>query len=494
MIFERFTEAANQHRNGLAIVDGDQRITYGQLHERVAALRAWLQQNLNPRPGAVIAVAISNTWQFAASFFAIAELGAVFIPCNPQWRAAELGWLVERLGISGVIAESPFRAAWEQIGDLIPPQSVLTMPTGAIPEGRGTAPPRQPESPNEAMVYLTTSGSTGVPRIVPRSHRNLEAGAGNAAASLGIGPGHRLLSVLPFHHANGFHNCMLMPLLCGATLVVMPRFTGAACAELIRREKVNWLIGSPAVYKFLAESADPKQLSSLELPFCGGARLPEAVSRTWSERFGIRLRQMYGMAETSVITMDRAAERQTSEAGTYVGSPIAGLEVRVMDAAGNALGSGAVGEIAVRSDAVMSGYFGEPELNRIIFHDGFFRTGDSGCTDASGNLYLTGRIRRVINIGGVKVDAVEVEQAIEALDGVSECHVDTVTNSFGGEAIRARVTVCAGMPLDRRDVIEHCRQRLAEYKLPRIIEFVDSVPTTMTGKVPAAWKTDEPVR
>src|SRR5579862_480034 len=494
MIFEQFADASSRYRNELAIIDGDQRFTYAELRERVASVRGWLKHTLNPQPGAVIAAAMGNTWQFAASFFAVAETGAVFIPCNPQWRAAELRWLVERLGISAVISEPVCRTAWEQLGDLIPSRSVLTMPATLNAAERGTAEPRQPQSADATAAYLTTSGSTGVPRIVPRTHRNLRAGASSVARSLSIGPGRRLLSVLPFHHANGFHNCMLMPLLCGATLVVMPRFTGAACADLIQREGVNWLIGSPTVYKFLAESADPKQLSSLDLPFCGGARLPEAVLRTWNERFGIRVRQVYGMAETSVIAMDRAAELPVFTTGTYVGSPVAGLEVRVLDAAGKTPNPGAIGEIAVRSEAVMSGYFREPELNHKIFHDGFFRTGDSGCTDAAGNLYLTGRIRRVINIGGVKVDAVEVEQAIAAIHGVAECHVDTVANNSGSEAIRARVTVRPGIQLDRRDVIEHCRRRLAEYKLPRIIEFVDSLPTTMSGKVPAAWKTDEPVR
>ena len=424
-------------------------------------------------------------------FLAISDLGAVFMPCNPQWRAAELRWLVGRLGISGVVAEPQFRAAWDQVGDLVPPQSVLTLPGAASAREPATVGPRAGPA-DEPVVYLTTSGSTGVPRVVPRSHRNLSAGASNTAQSLGIGSSDRLLSVVPFHHANGFHNCMLMPLLCGATIVLMPRFTAAACAELIRRERVNWLIGSPTVYRFLAESpANPSQLSSLQHCFSAGARMPEGLSKQWKDRFGTRVRQWYGMAETSAVAIDRADE-QALDAGVFVGSPVAGVEVRVLDAAGNTLGSGAVGEIAVRSQAAMSGYVGEPELNHRIFRDGFFMTGDSGSTDIAGNLYLAGRIGRVINIGGVKVDPVEVERAIEALAGVSACHVDVVRN-HKSEVIRARVAVRSGVQLSRREVIEHCRERLAEYKLPRIIEFVDSLPTTMAGKIPVEWKTDERV-
>ena len=140
----------------------------------------------------------------------------------------------------------------------------------------------------------------------------------------------------------------------------------------------------------------------------------------------------------------------------------------------------------------MSGYVGEPELNKQIFHDGFFRTGDLGSVDLAGNLYLTGRMRRVINMAGVKVDPVEVEQAVEALAGVSACHVDAVPNGRDGEVIRARVVTSGGYDVTRRDVIAQCRGRLAEYKLPRIIEFVEALPVTIAGKMPVEWSGDGP--
>ncbi|HEV2202155.1 MAG TPA: class I adenylate-forming enzyme family protein [Bryobacteraceae bacterium] len=494
MIFEQFTQTAEQYRNELAIVEGDERITYGQLLDRIASTRGWLRRTLNPEPGSVIAASLSNTRQFVAAFFAVSELGAVFTPCNPQWRAAELRWLVRRLGISGAIAEQQFRPAWDRLGDVVPPQAVLTAPIAASAGEPAAALRLRAGSADAPTLYLTTSGSTGVPRLVPRSHRNLAAGAKNLARSLGIGPGDCVLGAAPFYHSNGFHNCMLMPLLCGATVVLMPRFTPTACAELLRHENVNLLIGSPAIYRFLAEGSAHLTLPSSMRCFSAGARMPEALSKRWKDRFGIRVRQWYGMAEANTLSIDRAPDEQASGAGAYVGSPIEGVDVRVLDADGNALDPGAVGEIAVRSDAVMSGYYGEPELNRRKFRGGFFRTGDSGYFDTAGKLYLTGRIGRVINIGGVKVDPVEVEQAIEGLAGVSACHVDAVTSESTSEVIRARVAVRSGMQLARTEVIEQCRARLAEYKLPRIVEFVDSLPMTLAGKTPAAWTTDEPAR
>jgi long-chain acyl-CoA synthetase len=488
MISERFRDTAHQYRDRLAIIDEGQEITYGQLLERSGAMRRWLQENLSPKPGEVIAASLSNTWQFVAAFFAVSELGGVFMPCNPHWRAEELRWFAGRLGFRGVITEPQFRAEWDRLDDVMRPESVLTVDRAACrsePDPALNPLPLLRRSEDDPAVYLPTSGSTGVPRVVPRTHRNLEAVARNVARALGIGPGRRFLSVIPFFHANGFHNCMLMPLINGATLVLMKQFSPAACAELVHRERVDVLIGSPVLFTHLADSGvDPGLLSTLRQCFSAAARMPAGVHERWRDRFGVRVRQWYGMSETSVISIDLADEEPPNGTGMFVGAPMPGVEVRSLAPDGRDLGPGVGGELAVRSETVMPGYVGDPELNQHVFHDGFFRTGDLGYLDSLGNVYLTGRMRRVVNMGGVKVDPVEVERAVETITGVTECHVDTVPNGRDGEVIRARIVVRQGHRITRRDVIEQCRQRLAEYKLPRIIEFVESLHTTIAGKIP----------
>jgi len=262
MISERFRDTAHQYRDSLAIIDEGQEITYGQLLERSGAMRRWLQDNLSPKPGEVIAASLSNTWQFVAAFFAVSELGGVFMPCNPHWRAEELRWCAGRLGFRGVITEPQFRAEWDRLDDVMRPESVLTVDLAACrsePDAALNPLPFVRRSEDDPAVYLPTSGSTGVPRVVPRTQRNLEAVARNVARALGIGPGRRFLSVIPFFHANGFHNCMLMPLINGATLVLMKQFSPAACAELVHRERVDVLIGSPVLFTHLADSGvDPR--------------------------------------------------------------------------------------------------------------------------------------------------------------------------------------------------------------------------------------------
>jgi long-chain acyl-CoA synthetase len=203
------------------------------------------------------------------------------------------------------------------------------------------------------------------------------------------------------------------------------------------------------------------------------------------------------MSESGKISVESAVESPVSSVGACVGEPVRGVEVVVLGAQHQRLERGEIGELAVRSASVMSGYFGEPELSCSLFHDGFLRTGDLGFFDSAGNLYLTGRMGRVLNIAGVKVDPVEVERVVELLPNVASCHVDAVPNGRGGEVIRARVVPREGLPVTRPEVIEQCRRQLAEYKFPRIIEFLAATPITIGGKIPRpaapdAAPSDEP--
>ena len=488
MIIQSLRDVVREHRERLAIIDGTRQITYGELLERIQAVREWLRSSLDLKPGDVVAAAFDNSWQYVACFFAVSELGCIFTPCNPQWRAAELRPLARRLGFRGAVIEPRLNPEWNRILDLIPAPGLLTVdqapdksgPTCdrglAIPEGTGE---------NAPALYVSTSGSTGVPRVVVRSHRSLIANARNVARSLDFGPGLRFLAVVPFHFFYGFCNSMLTPLLAGATVVMMPKFSPAACAELMQRERVDVLYGSPFIYGSIVDHVpDPVLLSSLRLCFSSGGRTPAGVIERWRTRFGLAIRQNYGMSEMGMIAIQRSESTPASPAGTCVGEPGSGVEVVVLGAGGRRLEAGEIGELAVRSPSLMSGYLGEPELSRSRFHDGYFRTGDLGYVDSAGFVYLTGRMGRVMNIAGVKVDPVEVERAVEMLAGVASCHVDAIPNGTGGEVIRARVLPRDGFQVTRRHVIEQCRQQLAEYKFPRVIEFLQESPISIAGKIP----------
>jgi len=490
VISEHFRGVALRYRDEVAIIDGDQRISYGELLERVQSAREWLGRTLEPQPGDVIAVSLDNSWQFVACFFAVSELGCALMPCNPQWRAVELRAFAARLGFRSGVIEPRFTTEWDQLSDVVPNNRVLT--AGRVPAQGKTAATSSPtpiESITEdaPVLYLSTSGSTGAPRLVPRSHRNLLRTVESVASSLNIGPGRRLLSVVPYHYSNGINNSLMVPLLSGAAVVMMRQFNPGACAELVHREQANTLFGSPFIYGCLVE-CDSALLSSLRYCFSTGGRIPSSVVERWRDRLGPTLGQSYGLSESGMIAAERSGQKPVSSLGASVGQPLRGVEVVVLPADGlpaehQRLEPGEIGELAIRSASVMSGYFGEPELSRSLFHEGFFRTGDLGCIDSAGNLHLTGRLGRVLNIAGVKVDPVEVERVVETLPNVESCHVDAVPNGRGGDVIRARVVPRQGLPVTRRDVIEQCRRQLAEYKFPRIIEFLEATPITMAGKI-----------
>jgi acyl-CoA synthetase (AMP-forming)/AMP-acid ligase II len=492
MISEYLRRIVRRYRDELAIVDGDQRISYGELFERVQAAREWLRRTLDPKPGDVLAISLDNSWQFVACLFAVSELGCAIMPCNPQWRAPELRSFAGRLRFRGAVIEPRFAAEWDRILDVIPNDGVLTaghIPTRDNPAGHYSVLPPDPVPEDAPVVYAPTSGSTGAPRLVPRTHRNLIATAENVSGTLDIGPGRRILGVVPFHFAAGFNNSLIVPLLSGATLVIMRQFSPGACAELVHREELDTLFGSPFIYGCLLD-CDPTLLCPLKCYFTTGARIPASVVERWRARFGPTLRQSYGLSESGMVACERNGEAPISSVGTCIGEPLRGAEVIVLGSDGQRLEHGEIGELAIRSASVMSGYLGEPELNSRLFHNGFFRTGDLGFVDSAGNLHLTGRMGRVMNIAGVKVDPVEVERVVELLPNVASCHVDAVPNGRGGEVIRARVVPLTGLQVTRREVIEQCRQQLAEYKFPRVIESLEATPVTIGGKIPRPSASD----
>ncbi|MGA3041454.1 MAG: class I adenylate-forming enzyme family protein [Bryobacteraceae bacterium] len=474
MIAERLRALAEDNPGRLAIVDGEERITYGQLLRRIDSSREWLRQRLHIAPGDVILGSLENSWQFVACFFAIAESGGVFMPLHPGWRAPELRGFCERLKVHGVITGRASRPEWDQV--------VSSTRVLVIDDGFGEAPRSSrahAADGNSPALYLATSGSTGTPRIVPRSHRNLLAGARNVARALTIVPDRRFLCVVPFYHSSGFHNSLILPLLNGARLILMQHFTPAACARLVAAERADVLIGSPFIYRMLLDHA--QYLPTLDLCVSAGARMTQTLALAWQERFGTRVRQLYGSTETSVISIDRSAKPPPT--GT-VGTPIDEVEIRMLNES----------EVAVRSPMVMSGYIADPERNLRVFEDGFFRTGDLGRLDSDGRLRLFGRTRRVINMAGVKVDPVEIEQAVESLEGVVACEVDSGNGDRESELIRARIELREGVEMTRADVIAHCRRRLADYKLPRVIEFVEALPVTLAGKISSPWSAGGPGR
>lgn len=486
MLWERFEGWARETPAAEAVVDGEVRLSYGELATRAAAFGQWLCERYGLGEGSVIAAALQNGWEYPVCFAAANRIGAVFLPVNPQWRPLELAWLAEKLGVQAALVNPATALEWKGV---LPEDKVVQIEEGEAAQAlrgnaaRGDSAP--PKSARRALL-LATSGSTGQPKIVPRTNANLLAGASSVGEELGVRAGDRVLAAVPFHHANGFSNCLLMPLLSGGTCVAVRRALPGVVADCARKERVRLINVSPILYNLLADQElAPEWMESVEICISTGAHLPAALGRVWRQRFGVPIRQLYGSSETGTICIQsQDGEAQPGE----VGPPLKPVSLRILSPQGVPLAEGASGEVAVRGPALMSGYVDEPSLNAACFVDGHFRTGDSGRILPGGSLALDGRLTRWINLGGVKVDPVEVENALYELPEVAWCRVMESENGQGWKVLSALIQPRAAAAVTRKQVVEHCRGRLAEYKIPRVIEFVAAMPGDAAGKQPKEWR------
>jgi long-chain acyl-CoA synthetase len=488
MLRELFDSVASQQPQALALIEGETRVCYGELMARSGRFARYLVEEMGVRRGDNIAVCLPSCWQVVVGFLAAAGIGAVWVPFHPQWRSREIAWLAGKVPLRALITNSLLQQTWRDAAVL--PPSVVLIDDPAIQDRllASAAPlPASPSMEDEVSVCFTTSGSTGRPRAALATQTNLLASLQTNGTVLGVRPGMRSLSAVPFHHSGGFV-FMLLPLAFGATVVVLPSFTPAAAEAAAAQERVQLLMGSPFIYSMLLESnANRASFTSVETAISVGAPMAPDIARRSEEQLGLRVRQLYGASETGVIAIQSP---DTPFQPGVVGPPVASAEVHILDERGERLGLDCSGEVAVRGPGVVHGYLNEPDLNRELFRDGFFRTGDLGRLDASGTLILCGRSKTVINLGGIKVDPAEIEGVLLEMPEVRACTVRGVRDMRQGEIAVATIEVRPDSTLSRQAVVVHCRRRLAEFKIPRRIEFVDTIPVDVTGKKPKAWEAE----
>jgi long-chain acyl-CoA synthetase len=351
-----------------------------------------------------------------------------------------------------------------------------------LAEGRaGRLPQRDGE---EKLLYQFSSGSTGRPKRVVRTHRQVLAEAG-LYKSLGLTPEDRIFAAVPMFSSWGMGSCLLAAAAAGATLVILDDphpflLRRRRALELLEQERVTVFPGVPFFFRLLAEAPGAADLSSLRLCFSAGTALPRPVFEAFGERFGVLVRQLYGSTETAMI----CANMSEDPVATFdsVGAPVAGVSVEIVDDDGARLPAGEVGEVSVTSPAASDGYADADEESMRAFREGSYRPGDLGRVDEEGRLYLEGRIKLLIEVGGYKVDPIEVQDVIITHPAVADAIVvGSAGDSDGEETVKAVVVPAAHC--EERELIAFCRERLASFKVPRIVEFRDEIPTSPLGKI-----------
>ncbi|MFI8289426.1 4-coumarate--CoA ligase family protein [Streptomyces sp. NPDC085614] len=484
-----------------ALIDGtgDVTLTYAQVdlfHRRIAAGLA----EAGLRPGDVLALHSPNTVLFPIAFYAASRAGAAVTTVHPLATPEEFAKQLRDSAARWIVTVSPLletaRLAAELAGGV---EEILICDQTAAQDGYrslqamlGTSAP-EPEvaiDPDEDIAALPySSGTTGIPKGVMLTHRSIATNLAQLEPFIPMGPGDRILAVLPFFHIYGLTALMNAPLRKGATVVVLPRFDLDQFLAAIEKHRINALYVAPPIVLALAKHPAVAQydLSSLEYIVCSAAPLDGALARACSERLNLPpIRQAYGMTELSPGTHVVPLEAPDPPSGT-VGKLLPSTEMRLVsltdpdrDAA-----VGEEGEIAIRGPQVMKGYLGRPDATAaMIDADGWVHTGDVGRVDEEGWLFVVDRVKELIKYKGFQVAPAELEALLLTHERVADAAVIGVYDEDGTEIPKAYVVRQAGAgDLTATDVIEFVAGKVAPYKKIRRVEFVDTVPRAASGKI-----------
>jgi long-chain acyl-CoA synthetase len=462
-----------------ALVCGQETIAYAELDDRIARAAAGLAAR-GVGPGDPVALLLRNGPPFVIAFLATVRLGAVAVPLSPQLKPAEIEFSLRESGARAVVADRERARICRALDGL----TLQVLSPGAIEqEPRGV---HDPPAGDAAAVFSYSSGTTGRPKRVSRSHDQLRWEAEQVGAAMALDGDDAVFCAIALHHTYGLGCCMLASLARGATLVIA---ADAQPLALRHRELLGQLVrcgatvvpAVPYVLRILAESQVDADLSALRLCFSAANVLPRSTFDAFDSRFGVPIRQLYGSTETGTVTLNLDEDPWATAAS--IGRPLDGIDVAVLDADDQPIGDGRIGEIAVRSPAAMHGYAGVPEdIARQDFRDEWFLTGDRGRLDDQGRLFLTGRRKLLIDVSGDKVDPIEVEDVLAVHPKVREVVVVGVPGKVEGED-RIKAVVVADDGCQERELVRFCRERLANHKVPQLVEFRDEIPRSSAGRV-----------
>jgi long-chain acyl-CoA synthetase len=484
-------QQADTRPDHTALVYRDERISFAELLERIERLADGLSR-LGIAAGDAVALVLPDDPWFVASFHAIIGLGAVVVPINPAFKQAELEFSFRSADVRAVIADERAAGVCERIAAGLEGDVQVVSSSAAHGQAHtldalleeGSAKRLAVRSGDEAFLYQFSSGSTGRPKRVLRTHAQGVAEAG-LYKSLGLTDEDRIFSAVPMFSSWGMGSCLLAAAASGATTVILEDphpflLRRRRALELMEDERATVFPGVPFFFRLLAEAPGEADLSSLRLCFCAGTALPRSTFESFGQRFGVLIRQLYGSTETAMI----AANMSDDPVATFesVGRPVGRVSVEIVDEEGEPLIAGETGEVTVVSPAASRGYADSDEQSALGFRDGRYFTGDLGRLDEDGLLFLEGRKKLLIEVGGYKVDPIEVEDVILAHPSVSEAIVVGVAGDSEGEEVVKAVVVPAG-DCEEGELIAFCRERLANYKVPRTVEFRDEIPTSPLGKV-----------
>lgn len=478
-----------QPDDAVAIISRGKPTTYGELRRQSASMRGALQ-SMGVEPGDRVAIACANNRYFVVSLLATLGAGAIAVPLNPTSPTAEIEHELAQIGATAVIAGPSGAAAVEGVERAaVPSLRHVVLPDDIDALLRGEPGEVVDRSPDDIAVLIFTAGTAGSPKAAMLSHGNLHANIRQiqATPARALTPADVSFGVLPMFHIFGLNVVLGTTLYAGGRVILAERFDPVSALDSIRDHGVTVLAGAPPMWSAWASlpGAPADAFATVRIAVSGASRLPVEVARTMRERFGITIEEGYGLTEASpTVTSSIVAEGGTHGPPGSIGRPIPGVELRLVDVDGEDAFVGDPGEIWVRGPNVFKGYWNDERATAAaLTDDGWLRTGDIAVADDAGHLTIVDRAKDLIIVSGFNVFPAEVEEAILLHPGVEAVAVVGVEHPHTGETVKAYVVAKPGQHLDEHTLIEFCATRLARYKCPSKILFVDELPQGMGGKI-----------
>lgn len=520
-LYAMLDEAADAYPHRNALIFQNTRITYKHLRER-AELFAGALKRIGVEPGQRVAIMLPNLPQTMIAFWGVMKAGAVVVMTNPLYMEKEilanmqdsgaehmvlldLLWprvaaLRDRLPlrnfiVTGAADALSFPLNWlyrfkeaRHARDPIPYDGKHVFEWKSFCKGaqRHCAPVADPLGDPAMLQY--TGGTTGLPKGVILTHANLGTNCRQVLDIINISAEthHTFISLLPFFHVYGLTTGLIIPMALASTTLPLPRYVPQDVLRLIAKNKPTVFPGAPSVYISLLQQKNLAQfnLKSIQICVSGSAPLPREVFRRFQEATGSSILEGYGLTEASPITHCNPLGRQGQKANS-IGMPLPGTDARIVDMEGGSLTlpPGKMGELIVRGPQIMSGYWRRPDETASALRNGWLYTGDLATMDEDGYFYIVDRKKDMVIVGGYNVYPREVDEVLLEHPKVEEAVSVGITDHIRGEVLKAYVVPRSGEELTKAEIIAWCRQKLASYKVPRLVEFRQELPRTIVGKV-----------
>jgi acyl-CoA synthetase (AMP-forming)/AMP-acid ligase II len=466
-------------------------LTFGELQnlaaDTIGALNA-LGIGRNDR----VAIVLPNGPEMAAAFVAIGA-GATTAPLNPGYRAEEFAFYLTDLNAKALVLDADGNPAAEQVAaDLGIPILRLEVDDGTPAglfrlsgEAIGETGVPGPTEPGDIALVLHTSGTTSRPKIVPLTQANLAASAQHIRETLALTPADRCLNIMPLFHIHGLIAAVLSSLSAGASIVCTPGFNALQFFRWMDQAEPSWYTAVPTMHQAILARAprNAESVARAKLRFVrsSSSSLPPQVMAELEQVFRCPVIESYGMTEAAHQMASNPLPPAARKAGSV--GPAAGPEMAIMGTDGSLLGAGEVGEIVIRGPNVTAGYENNPKANQEAFAHGWFHTGDQGTMDAEGYIRITGRLKEIINRGGEKISPREVDEVLMDHPAVAQVVTFAMPHDKLGEDVAAAIVLREGLEAGEREIRDFAAARLADFKVPRKLIFLDEIPKGATGKL-----------